>query len=142
MSIDDCCHNGQPEAGAATLRRIWRPLPACVAPGKSLEDATGHFGGYAGSVIGHGDKPLRAVDPNVGTHLGAGWGVGPRVCQQVDHHLIEPVLITLGDHRVLRKIELPYMIGTGRAGITDSVDHNLTQVTRLEIKSRSGIQAR
>ena len=49
--------------------------------------------------------------------------------------------VTVGDHRILRQVELPDMIRTGRSGVADRVDHNLAEVARLQIKIRSGVQA-
>jgi hypothetical protein len=61
VSFDNSGHNCEPETGAA-CRRVRRPHPAGISPGKPLEDAMRHFWRDTGSVVGHGDNSLRPED--------------------------------------------------------------------------------
>ena len=71
----------------------------------------------------------RVADPH--GDGGAVWGVPPRVGEQVGEHLVQPVLVAAGEHRVVGEFENPTVAGAGDPSVAGRVDSQPAQVHRF-----------
>ena len=140
MGLDHGGHDGQAEAGAAPLGPGRGAHPADVRAGEPLEDPALQVLRNARSGVDHGEHRRAVLGRDAGLHLGARWGVGTGIGQQVRHHLMQPMRIAQGGHRMLRHVQPPPVLRPGHPGIADRVDHHLAEVGGLDVQIGTGVE--
>ena len=140
MRLDHGGHDGQAQPGAAAVGPGRGADPADVGAGEPLEDPALQVLGNAGAGIDHGEHRHAVLGRDAGLHFGARRGVGTGIGQQVDHHLVQPMPITQGRHRMLRHIQPPPVIGPGHPGIADRIDHHFTEIGGLDVQIGTGVE--
>ena len=157
MGGDHRVHDREAEAGRGGVGRV---RSGRVGPGEPLEQVGQQAGGDAGAVVGdRQNHPRRGRERAPADRLrpGPGLAVGQPVAdphgdqgavrrvpsgvgEQVREHLVQPVLVAGGEHRVVRELQDPPVAGAGGLSVAGGVDRQPAQVDRFRRQRAPGVE--
>ena len=136
VGLGDGRHDRQPQAAASA-----GPRPRRIGAEEALEHPLGVVRREARAAVGHLHHGLLALGAHANSHGGAPRRVGPRVAQQVAHHLAQADVVPL-HHDRSPLVEVDGPVGLDHAGVGDQVPHERPQVDAAALQRAPLVEPR